>query len=150
MSDSSTPAEIEDLGDAPPALIEEEQWLKEEAKRNLDRLESAAQTIIQLVTGLYGLLFVILAVNEDPLYLRDPVIKGLATIALFLFFIALAASFFTLNPRSYIFQEGNVRQMQSVRPRMLERKRSWIYVAGFSFLVGMAFLGGLIFRILWF
>jgi hypothetical protein len=48
--------------DADRALRE---WFDELERHNLDRLEEGAKTVTQLVTGLYGVLFAVLALSDS-------------------------------------------------------------------------------------
>lgn len=143
------PSTFEDEGDTPPVVAAQLDWLQAQSHTNIDRLQSAAQTVIQLVTGLYGVLLAILALDENPVYLLDGRIRLLASGTLLLFFIALTAAFYTLNPRSYRFQQGKTAEMQAAYALILERKQSGVTVAGAAFLLGMLLLGGMILLILW-
>ena len=59
------------------------EWFNEQRTKNLDRLEEGAKALAQLVTGLYSVLFAILAFSSDPVpaYLRDPLVRWLGSIA---------------------------------------------------------------------
>jgi hypothetical protein len=124
-------------------------WFDEQARRNLDRLEGGAKTITQLVTGLYGVLFAVLALSDQPDYLQHPGVRGWGTASLIALFLALCAALVTVFPWPYHYQQDNLTQMQRVFRRM-HRVKSWsLGIALGLFLVGIGTLGGLIMHIVW-
>lgn len=116
------------------------EWFEAQEKGNIERLESAAQTLIQLITGLYGVLFAVLALNSNPPYLQAGEAKVLGGITILLFFIGLAAALVVLYPRSYVYQEDNVTLMERTFKKIIERKKDGLMVAVVGFGGGMLFL----------
>jgi hypothetical protein len=124
-------------------------WFSEQEKRNFDRLEDGAKTIVQLVTGLYGVLFAILAISNQPAYLRRPSVQWLGTSAMLAFFVALLSALVTLFPWRATFQENNLTEMGKVHQRVLRRKFCGLGTALVAFLVGVCLLALMIMTILW-
>lgn len=127
------------------------EWFTEQQGKNLDRLEEGAKTLTQLVVGLYGVLFAILAFSATPppAYLRDPTVRWLGSVALVAFFLTLLATQAVIYPRAGRYQEANFSSMQRVREGMRRVKVWALRLALLLFLVGMGCLGTLIGWILW-
>src|SRR2546423_6201265 len=102
------------------------EWFAEQQGKNLDRLEEGAKTLAQLVSGLYGVLFAILAfsANPTPAYLRDTTVRWLGSVALGVFFLALLATLAVLYPRAGQYQENNLSSMRRAREGM-RRVKVW-------------------------
>lgn len=124
-------------------------WFDEQATRNLDRLEEGAKTIMQLVTGLYGVLFAVLALSDQPAYLQQPGVPFWGTASLATLFLALVAALVTVFPWPYTYQHDNLTQMQHAFRRMHRIKNWSLSIALVLFLVGTACLGGVVSIILW-
>jgi hypothetical protein len=125
------------------------EWFTEQEKRNVDRLEDGARTIVQLVTGLYGVLFAVLAIGSQPAYIRRASIQWLGTSAMIAFFVALVSALVTLFPWRAFFQEDNLTEMERVHKGVLRRKFWGLGTALGAFLVGACLLAGVITAILW-
>jgi hypothetical protein len=125
------------------------EWFSEHEKRNLDRLEDGAKTIVQLVTGLYGLLFAVLAISNQPVYLRRPTVQWLGTLGMLAFFVALLSALVTLFPWRSTFQEDNLSEMKRVNQTVLNRKFWSLGAALGAFLVGVCLLAIMITAVLW-
>lgn len=125
------------------------EWFAREEERNLERLEDGAKTIVQLVTGLYGLLFAVLAISHQPAYLRRPAVQWLGTLGMLAFFVALLAALVTLFPWRSTFQEDNLSEMGRVSQQVLNRKQWGLGTALGAFLVGVCLLAVIITAILW-
>lgn len=126
-------------------------WFGEQRAKNLDRLEEGAKAIAQLVTGLYGVLFAILAFSSDPApaYLRDPQARFFGVVAVGAFFLALLATLAVIFPLPNVYKQDELVSMRRAR-RSMERLKSWGLGLGLAFfLIGMAYLAALIVRILW-
>jgi hypothetical protein len=124
-------------------------WFDDQVKRNLDRLEAGAKTITQLVTGLYGVLFAVLALSDQPAYLQQPGVQVWGTISLVALFLALCAALVTVFPWRYTYQQDNLTQMQRVF-KWMHRVKSWsLGIALGLFLLGIGSLGWLIIQVLW-
>lgn len=125
------------------------EWFEQQERGSIERLETGAQTIIQLVTGLYGVLFVVLALGDQPAYLQKPVVQWAGTISVFTFFGSLLASVLATLPRRVSYQQDNLTEMQQAY-RQLERwKAGFLRVAQLMFLIGTACLVTVILAILW-
>lgn len=125
------------------------EWFAKQEKRNLERLEDGAKTIVQLVTGLYGLLFAVLAISDHPAYLGRPVVQWLGTLGMLAFFVALLSALVTLFPWRATFQEDNLSEMQRVNQQVLKRKLWGLGTALGAFLVGVCLLAVMITSVLW-
>jgi hypothetical protein len=125
------------------------EWFDAQSTRNLDRLEEGARTITQLVTGLYGVLFAVLALSDAPGYLQNQAVQRWGTVSLVALFLALFAALVTVFPWPYSYQRDNLTQMQRVF-RWMHRVKSWsLWAALVLFLIGTACLGGVIGIVLW-
>jgi len=125
------------------------EWFSEQEKRNLDRLEDGAKTIVQLVTGLYGVLFAVLAISNQPVYLRRPAVQWLGTLGMLAFFVALLSALVTLFPWRATFQKDNLSEMGQVNEQVLRRKLLGLGTALGAFLVGVCLLAVMLVSILW-
>jgi MFS family permease len=125
------------------------EWFDDQEKRNLDRLEEGAKTVTQLVTGLYGVLFAVLALSNQPAYLQRPAVRWLGGLGVVAFFASLLAALVTLYPWRATFQQDNLSEMERAYAGMLRRKFWGLRVALWTFLAGIGFLGGVIVAVLW-
>lgn len=125
------------------------EWFDEQERRNLDRLEAGAQTITQLVTGLYGVLFAVLALSDQPAYLQRASVQWLGAGGVAAFFVALLAALVTLYPWRSTYRVDNLSEMERAYRAMLGRKLWSLRVALVTFLIGTAALGGVILAVLW-
>lgn len=125
------------------------EWFETQERGSIERLEAGAQTIIQLVTGLYGVLFAVLALSDQPLYLQRPVIQWAGTAGLCAFFGALLAAMLVALPRRISYQKDNLTEMQQAYRRLLARKAALLRTAQLVFLLGTACLVTVILAILW-
>jgi hypothetical protein len=142
---------MRDLGPETPADRSLREWFDEQERTNLTRLEEGAKTITQLTTGLYGVLFAILAfsANPTPAYLRDPVVHWLGTIGLIALFLALLAALVTGYPTRSVIEADNLSSMRRALASMRQRKLWSLRAALWLFLIGMGSLGILIGWVLW-
>ncbi|NCC32266.1 MAG: hypothetical protein EOM24_09610 [Chloroflexia bacterium] len=125
------------------------EWLEKQKRGNIERLETSAQTIIQLVTGLYGVLFAVLALSDQPAYLEQPVVQWAGTVGVTAFFATLVMALFVLLPRRVSYETDNLSEMQAVYQGLLGRKAVLLQLAQGFFLIGMAALVVVILAILW-
>jgi hypothetical protein len=125
------------------------EWFDEQERRNLDRLEEGAKTLIQLVTGLYGVLFAVLALKDDPAYLQQATVLWLGTGSLFAFFIALLAALGVVYPWRSTYQEDNLSAMRRAQNAMLLRKVWGLRLSLWAFVAGTGLLAGVILAVLW-
>ena len=125
------------------------EWFAEQEQRNFDRLEEGAKVIVQLVTALYGLLFTVLALSDQPAYLRMPVVQWLGTLGMMAFFVALLSALVTLFPWRSTFQEDNLSEMKRLNEQVLNRKFWSLAVSLGAFLAGVCLLALMIIVVLW-
>ena len=125
------------------------EWFEEQEKRNLDRLETGAQTITQLVTGLYGVLFAVLAFSDKPVYMAQTNVRVLGLISMLALFGALLAALLVQYPIASGYDKDNVSAMQRLYQRMTRRKAWGLRAALLLFLLGTGLLGALIVVVLW-
>ncbi|GIV89792.1 MAG: hypothetical protein KatS3mg055_2310 [Chloroflexus sp.] len=102
------------LGPETPADRELREWFESQERGNIERLEAGAQTIIQLVTGLYGVLFAVLALSNQPAYLQNPIVRWAGTVGVCTFFGSLLAAMLVAIPRRIVYQKDNLTEMQRV------------------------------------
>jgi hypothetical protein len=142
------PPMIKDGGDETPDIEERRKWFAAQALGNVERLESAGQTILQLVTGLYASLFIALTLQQGAQYLADGLIQVLSIATGSLLFLALGGALWVLFPRSYNYKRDSITQMENQHKHILEHKKNGLYFAISTFGAGMLFLFILLIRIL--
>ena len=125
------------------------EWFAEQEQRNLDRLEEGAKVIVQLVTGLYGLLFAVLALSDQPTYLGMRAVQWLGTLGMMAFFVALISALVTVFPWRSSFQEDNLSEMKRVNQQVLNRKFRSLAVSLGAFLAGICLFALMIIAVLW-
>ncbi|MBA3944334.1 MAG: hypothetical protein H0X37_07195 [Herpetosiphonaceae bacterium] len=125
------------------------EWFEEQEKKNTDRLEDGAKTITTLVTGLYGVLFGVLALSTHPEFLKRPSVQWLGTAGVVVFFLALLAALTTTYPWPNLAQRDNVTEMEAAYTALVKRKVWSLSVALVAFVVGTLLLGCLISAVLW-
>ena len=142
---------MKDLGPETKADRELREWFDEQERSNLTRLEEGAKTITQLTTGLYGVLFAVLAFSQDPTlaYLRDPVVRWLGSVTLAALFLALLTALITAYPFRNVIEQDNLSSMRRVLNAMRRRKLWALRAALWLFLIGMGALGSLVGWVLW-
>ena len=129
---------------------EEEQalasWFAEQALASPGNLESAARTIVGLVTGLLGLLLGVLAVSEDPLpsYLWLPWMRLAGVAAIVFLFAALLCALLVLLPRRMVLSRHRPDQQKAAFERMLAWKACWLRGAVVAFGLGVGLLGAIL------
>jgi hypothetical protein len=120
------------------------EWFAEQAKQNLERLEASAQSITQLVTGLYGVLFAVLAFSDSPAYLKQTSVQVLGLLSMIALFGALLAALVVQFPLKSTFHPDGLSEMEAIQGRLLGRKTWGLRAALLLFILGMGLLGGLI------
>ncbi|WP_322814601.1 hypothetical protein [Chloroflexus sp.] len=61
------------------------EWFATQERGNVERLEAGAQTMMQVISGLYGVLFAVLALSDQPTYLQLPRALGRQRRGVYLF-----------------------------------------------------------------
>lgn len=137
------------IGSETAAERELREWFETQRRANLDRLESGAQTLIQLITGVYGVLFAVLSLNDQPAYLQLPVVRVMGSAGLGIFFAALIAAVLVIIPQRVRYQTDNLTDMQRAYNRLVSRKAALLRVAQIGFVLGIACLVAVMLAVLW-
>lgn len=129
-----------------------DKFFDEMEQGSLKTLEDAARQIITLSTTLLGAFFGLLAFKDAPTYLGFVEVKWIGAGALLGFFAALFYALQAVSPRRYQFSRANLTEKRKILEQMLERKRSALNTAAWTFGLGIllmlfAALDILIFRI---
>ncbi len=132
-------------------LSEEQIRLKtlfdEMKKGELAFLDEAGKPIIELSTGLLGVLFAVTAFGKDfpPPYLKaNPNNQWLAIVILAVFIVALLFGVLTVQPRNYGYYEYNLTKMRMELERIVRYKSFCMKFAAWSFFSGAFLLAILI------
>jgi hypothetical protein len=147
ICESEAPMRV--LGPETDEARELREWFEAQTKQNLERLEEGAKTIIQLVSGLYGVLFAVLALNDQPAYLQQQGVPLMGTVSLVAFFAALVSAVAVVLPRRIPYQQDHLTAMHRAYQRLLAHKSGWLRGALLLFVVGTAALGGVVVLVLW-
>lgn len=155
MAKKNKPKDDEIFVKATPLSAEDERLDKlfdEMEQGSLKTLEDAARQIITLSTTLLGAFFGLLAFKDAPTYLGFVEVKWIGAGALLAFFAALFYALQAVSPRKYQFSRANLTEKRNILEQMLERKRSALNTAAWTFGLGIllmlfAALDILIFRI---
>ena len=116
-------------------------------KEQLTFLNEAGKRIIELSTGLFGLLFAVSAFgsNFPPPYLKDhPYTQGLAIAVLVAFIFALLFGVLTVQPRNYDYYEYNLTRMKKELDKIVAYKSICMKIATWAFFAGTLLLAVLI------
>jgi hypothetical protein len=116
-------------------------------KGQLEFLDQAGKRIIELSTGLLGLLFAVVAFGDDfpPPYLAgNPTAQWEAVSVLALLVIALLAGVITVQPKRYKFPRADLGRMRQELETILTFKSRWMKVATWAFFLGTGVLALLI------
>jgi hypothetical protein len=119
-------------------------------KNQLTFLDEAGKRVIEISTGMLGVLFVVIAFGKDfpPPYLKDAVSAQLTKAALVLFFLALLAGFITVMPRKYKDYSYNLTAMEEQLQKAINFKVFWFRSGSVLFVLGAFSLAVLIIRII--
>lgn len=126
-----------------PAEAALREWFEKQALASPANLEEAARLLIGLITGLYGLLFSVLAVAGDPLpgYLKLPPVKILGVLSVILLMVCLLAALDVVLPRPWQASSGLPASQKAEFERIVQRKAQALKLAVYAFAVGAALLG---------
>lgn len=116
-------------------------------KKQLDFLDQAGKRIIELSTGLLGILFAVTAFGDKfpPPYLAShPIIQILAVGVLVVLMVALLCAVITIQPRRYKFYEHNLSEMRAEWIKLVNTKAIWFTTANWFFFVGALLLAILV------
>jgi hypothetical protein len=122
--------------------------LFDELKKNqLTFLDEAGKRIIELSSGMLGLLLAVVAFGKDfpPDYLKhNPDMQALVAVTLAAFVLALLAGVLTVQPRAYDFYDDNLSGMRRELEKILAHKSRWMKAANWLFFSGTVLLALLI------
>ena len=116
-------------------------------KKQLDFLDQAGKRIIELCTGLLGVLFAVTAFGSDfpPPYLKDNLLTQILVAGvLSLLVAALLSAVLTVQPRKYKFYEHNLTEMRNEWEQLFTYKSNWMRRANWLFFAGTVLLAVLI------
>ncbi len=122
-------------------------------KGQLTFMDEAGKRIIELCTGLIGVLFAVLAFggNFPPPYLAgSPVARALAVAAVLLLLLALLVALYAVQPRRYDDYPHNLTRLGEELKKMMDHKVHWVRVAGGLFYAGCLALALLVVTIILF
>ncbi len=122
--------------------------LFDELKKNqLTFLDEAGKRIIELSSGMLGLLLAVVAFGKDfpPDYLKhNPDMQALVAVTLAAFVLALLAGVLTVQPRAYDFYDDNLSGMRRELEKIRAHNSRWMKAANWLFFSGSVLLALLI------
>lgn len=149
MSEQIVPPDVSMQPGQPPT--DSEKRLKalfdEMDKNQFDFLDQAGKRIIELCTGLLGVLYAVTAFGKDfpPPYLKNCVpVKLLVLGVLALLVAALLCAVLAIQPRKYTHYEYNLSEMQKEWEKLFNHKSTWMQRANLLFFAGTLLLAALI------
>jgi hypothetical protein len=116
-------------------------------KNQLLFFDEAGKRIIELSTGLLGILFAVVAFGKDfpPQYLQDNLLLQVLVAGVLGFLVAaLLGALITVQPRKYKHYEHNLTEMRNEWEKLFKVKSTWFRVASWLFFVGTGLLAVLI------
>jgi hypothetical protein len=116
-------------------------------KNQLDFLDQAGKRIIELCTGLLGLIFAVIAFGKDfpPAYLKDSLLTQILVMGVLVLLVAaLLCAVLTVQPRKYKFYEHNLTEMRKEWVQLFTYKSSWMRRSNWLFFAGTLLLAVLI------
>lgn len=145
------------LDAAPPPEILDSQPLDEQDRRlrtvmaeietkQLDFLDNAGKSLIERIATLLAVVFAVIAFGEKfpPVYLRDPLAKGLILGALVCYLGSMFLAMRAVQPRPYRRFDYNASGMRTELERMVANKVRSVWLAGALFWLGSLLLVGLV------
>ena len=127
--------------------------LFDEMKKNqLTFLDEAGKRIIELSTGLLGVLFAVIAFGDKfpPSYIAGkPLTQGLLIIVLSVFVTAILFGVLTVQPRKYDYNDRSLTDMREKLKDLLAYKSLRMKAATWLFFAGTVLLAVLISSVVW-
>jgi hypothetical protein len=119
-------------------------------KNQITFLDETGKRVIEISTGMIGVLFAVTAFGKDfpPHYLVDFYNKRLAIVSLCLFFLSLLSGFIAIQPREYKDYFQNLTGMEEQIQKLIGFKIFWFRLGGGLFIIGIACLAYLLYRII--
>lgn len=133
-----------------PVADEQKQLIalfNEMEKGQIDFLDQAGKRIIELTTGLLGVLFAVTAFGKDfpPPYLKNnTVAPWLVVLTLILYLGAMFMGMRTVQPRSYKLYRHNLAGMKEELEKIVNNKSRSLRWAGILFWIASLFLAALV------
>ena len=115
-------------------------------KNQITFLNEAGKRVIELSTGMLGVLFAVMAFgnNFPPPYLKNGTAQFLAVLTLALFFLALLAGFVCVQPQEYKDYPHNLTAMREELVQHNQWKAFWFRAGSILFGLGAFCLACLI------
>ena len=116
-------------------------------KGQLGFLDQAGKRIIELSTGLLGILFAVIAFGKDfpPPYLAgNALAQWLSVLVLACLVISLLAGVLTVQPKKYDFPKADLERMKQKLDEIRDFKAQWMKVGTWAFFAGTGLLAVLI------
>ena len=110
-------------------------------------MDEAGKRIVELSTGLLGILFAVTAFGADfpPAYLQaNPLRQGWVIAVLVALVAALLGGVLTVQPRSYRYSAHSLTDMRASLEAILAYKARWLKIATWLFFLGAALLAALV------
>lgn len=119
------------------------EWFDEQEKASVDNLEGAARLLITLITGLFTLLFSVLAVADDPApaYLSEPLVRLLGVASVIALVVALWAALAVVLPLKVVTDRSRPATEKAAFAALLKRKSVALTAAVVLFAIGLGALG---------
>ncbi|MEM7134246.1 MAG: hypothetical protein AAF702_48700 [Chloroflexota bacterium] len=117
----------------------------------LDYLDQAGKRIIELSSALLGVLFAVIAFGENfpPAYLQSTLAKGLVSVVLVCYLLAIMTAVYGVQPRDYKHYRHNLTEMQRELNKVADFKARWARTSGLIFVLGSAGLALLVGVLVW-
>jgi hypothetical protein len=116
-------------------------------KQQFEFFDQAGKRIIELSTGLLGVLYAVIAFGDKfpPPYLQGNAVVQWLTLGILVVLVgALLCAVLTIQPRKYKFYESNLTGMRAEWQKLFTHKSTWFRWAHWLFYAGMVLLAVLI------
>jgi hypothetical protein len=117
--------------------IQLEQWFREQKLKSVDHLETAGRELLALTTTLMGLVFGLLALNDDPSYLDYLLNKFLAAGVVMGLFASLILSVTVIYPKQWNTAENLPDEQAQTFKELLTYKSKQLTYSLISFAITM-------------
>jgi hypothetical protein len=120
--------------------------------QQLEFLDQAGKRVIELSTGLLGILFAVIAFGDKfpPTYLQGNVAaKGLTVAAVALYLAAILVAVLGIQPRDYQRYRHNLSAMRDELGKIVNHKARWVQAAALLFVLATLALAALIALLVW-
>lgn len=126
-----------------PAEKDLSEWFAKQTLASLDNIETAARTILSLVTALIGALFGVLTVasKDLPAYLDNPLTRWLGVISVVALLLTIVGALGVLLPFHATVASHRLDQQKQAFQSILNRKSRWLKATVITFGIGVDTLG---------